>query len=81
MTMWNSTYIQVHPTEAVTIQAESEGGVNIELYLRGEHIDILRRTFEAEKITGHLGHAFWHAKNPERELPCKHGMCAKEDRK
>lgn len=81
MATWTSSYVMVHPTEAVNIQAESEGGRNIELYLRKEHVDILRRTFEAEKITGHLGHAYWHAKNPERELPCPNGLCAKEDRK
>ena len=69
--MWKSTFVMAHPTEIITINAESDKGRRVEVWLTGEHIEWLRQTFANEKVTGHLGHAYYHARNPESPFPCE----------
>ena len=78
--MWKSTFVMAHPSEVITIKAESENGRSVEVFLTGEHIDILRQTFANEQVAGHLGHAYHHARNPEYEFPCQQCRAKENER-
>jgi len=64
-------YVTVTPTEMISAEGNTDKGRHIQVYITGKYLDLLRKAFAREPQAGHLGHAFWHAANPEAKFPCE----------
>lgn len=65
----NCDYLQIHPSELITVQGNTPAGRTLEIYLLPWTVNMLRKVFAIEPVTGHLGHAYWHIKS-ETPAPC-----------
>jgi hypothetical protein len=65
--------VTVYPTGWIEISGRTAAGHDLEITLGREEAEILVQTFKLEEQMedGHLGHAYWHARNPESEFPCE----------
>ena len=70
----NDGRVNVYPSEVIKVSGEMENGHELEIYIGKDQACLLQAALNfADRVeSGHLGHAFWHAKNPERPFPCEH---------
>jgi len=75
----NDGRVNVYPSGAIKVSGAMENGHELEIYLSNEQARLLQATFNiADQMeSGHIGHAFWHAKNPDRPFPCEWGDTCK----
>ena len=71
--------VTVWPTGRIEISGRTKTGHELEITLGREEAEVLVEAFRLEALTedGHLGHAFWHARQPEIAFPCE--TCALKD--
>ncbi len=64
--------VTVYPTGWIEISGHTESGHELEITLGREEAEVLVETFRLEALMedGKLGHAFWHARQPEIAFPC-----------
>lgn len=65
--------IKCHPSGVVEAYGTNEKGREFSIYFPGEEI---LKIVEFLKFTDSLGHAQWHAQNPDCSAPCS--SCKKE---
>lgn len=67
--------VRVHPSGLIEISGETDGERPRQLiiHLPKDEAAKLAEAFRlAEQMEdGHIGHAFWHASNPDRLFPCE----------
>jgi hypothetical protein len=74
----NSGRVWVHPSEAIEVRGEMKNGHVLKIYIGKDQARLLQAALNMADQTksGHLGHAFWHATNPEMPFPCEYkGSC------
>jgi hypothetical protein len=63
-------YLRTTTTGMIIVDGKTDANRDLQIWIPEALVDQLRKIFEAEKVTGHLGHAGWHVDNPEVPLPC-----------
>lgn len=70
--------IQFHPSEAIEVSGITEDGREVSIYLpEVETKRMIKEMARIFKYTDHLGHAFWHYKNPDAKIGKRCDMCRK----
>ena len=69
---WNGR-VNVYPSGMIEITGTTESGRHLEIGIGQDEAQILAEAFRIndEMEEGHLGHAYWHARNPESKFPCE----------
>ena len=77
----NSGRVTIYPTGYIEISGRTKAGHELEIVLPREEAEVLVEAFRLEALMedGHLGHAFWHARQPETTFPCTTCSIIKND--
>lgn len=69
----NNGRVIVHVSNMIEVRGEMDNGHELKIRLGEEQARLLQTAFNLLDQTenGHLGHAFWHAKNPDSPFPCE----------
>jgi hypothetical protein len=58
-------YIEVHPSELIEVSGTTEAGRQVTIYIPTSMAKKLAQAVALLPEAKHLGHAFWHVKNPD----------------
>ena len=67
----DATYYKGTPTEMIVVSGKTEAGRYIEMCILPQMAIEIISSAKYYKVCQHVGHALWHAKNPEAEFPCE----------